>query len=288
MYLVDRWGGTTPDEIRAQGADGVLCYLSPTDGQPGSKDATPDQVKAYRDAGLIVGLNWESTGTTPLGGYQAGVADATQALALARERGYPTGCAIYFSCDWDVQQAQLAAIFDYFDGARSVLDPAGYLTGIYGGYSPVDTTVGGGHAHSGWQTEAWSSGMVSHHACLLQDTFGGSYDHDEMLTADPPLWGVHQPHNQPPEETPVQRVKFTTGPCAADGHCYSTGALNFPKGTNHVIGVFAFAGRHDKPPAAVKVGICYGDNPSEFYVRVDGGEKGTVYTGYATCAQTPD
>src|SRR5579875_3114511 len=203
MYLVDTWGGKTPADIRAQGADGVMCYISPTDGQPGSKDATPAEVHAYRSDGLWVGLNWESTGTTFTGGYAAGVADAQAALLLIEARGYPKGCAVYFSLDTYVSDGQLGAAQAYADGIRSVLAPAGWLTGVYGSYYVMESVVGGGHADSGWQTIAWSNRLLSAHACLYLDAVGNLYDQDAVEAPYPPLWGAPTSPT-PPDEDNVQ------------------------------------------------------------------------------------
>lgn len=185
----DCWGGKSPIELIDHGYKGVSCYISPTDGQPSSKDATPAQVAAYRAAGLDVVLNWESTGTSPLGGYNVGVAEAHTALQMAEARGYPAGMVIVFSADFEVTAAQIGAVCAYLDGTKAGL--AGrYATGIYGDAWVLDETVGGGHASFGWQTSSWSFGRISSHANFLQYAYGQEFDSNTLLVPTASLWGI--------------------------------------------------------------------------------------------------
>lgn len=95
-------------------------------------------------------------------GYAAGVEDAKTSLAEMRYLGVPKGRPCYFSDDTGSTPA--SAVVAYLRGAASVMTPAGYETGVYGGLNTITTAYNAGFRWL-WQTYAWSTrnGLVVWH-----------------------------------------------------------------------------------------------------------------------------
>jgi hypothetical protein len=124
-----------------------------------------------------------------------GVSDANFAFKLAKEVGQPEQTAIYFTCDFDAQAADLPAILDYFKGVKATLKS--YKVGVYGNYNAVKAVHDAGLADYFWQTYAWSAGLHNTFLHIMQyrnDTtlpginFG--VDYDNMEKSEVGAWGV--------------------------------------------------------------------------------------------------
>jgi hypothetical protein len=184
MFLADFYSDQmSAAALIANGYQGASCYLSHEAG----KTALPSQVASYRAAQLVVSLNFEDTATNALGGYNQGVADCEFAVGLARNLGYPPGCVIFFSVDFPDVASQWAAVTAYFAGVSSAIGE--YMVGCYGGLATIDLIVGGGHAHAGWQTAAWSGSTLSKYAALSQCEFGQVFDGDRV-EYPVAIWGI--------------------------------------------------------------------------------------------------
>lgn len=155
------WGRPGGAALAAAGYDFAMRYLS----RDRSKNLDPAELADLRAHGLRVGLVWETTANRAASGYAAGADDARTALAQADALGL-TGHLIYAAVDYDVQEAGLPAVRDYFRGWNTVL-PA-WRTGVYGGIRVVYDIVGQGLAVHGWQTTAWSGGRWSDHTDIRQ------------------------------------------------------------------------------------------------------------------------
>lgn len=136
---------------------GFVCrYLSSGgSGLPG-KQLLPWEADDYRNHGVDIVANWETTADRMKYGWGAGVADATMALAQVVACGGPSNRPIYFSADWDATESDQGPIDDYLRGAASVIGVE--QVGIYGGYWPVKRALDNGTALWAWQTGAWSGG----------------------------------------------------------------------------------------------------------------------------------
>lgn len=175
------WDRPPIADIKATSAIGVLRYLS-TDP---TKNWTPQMVRDYLAAGLLLGEVWETSAGRALQGYQAGVDDAHAAAAQRAADGLPTGMPVYFAVDTDTSWA---AVSLYFDGAASVLSKD--LVGVYGGIRVIDGAYAAGFRLL-WQTLAWSAGQVSPHVTLYQDgrtALGGQADINQVMAPD---WGQY-------------------------------------------------------------------------------------------------
>jgi hypothetical protein len=205
LFLCDFYSAdTSVATIRANGYQGCSCYLSH---QPG-KNSTWDEIQAFRADGLIVAFNFEDGGAQALNGYDQGVQDGEFATAEAAALGYPAGCVIFFSVDFDMTD-QAAAVCAYFDGIRTVIGQ--YKPGVYGGIATLDAVCGGGHADAGWQSMAWSGGALSKYAAMYQDEFGQTFDQDRV-EYEVPLWGLDQDGKPSVSGTPGKTSTKPTTP----------------------------------------------------------------------------
>ncbi len=194
-------------DIKAAGYGFACRYLS--DGGPGlpGKQLLASEVADLTANGIGIVFNWETTGTTAKGGFNAGVADAQAALrSVIAAVGSDPGKPIYFSLDWDATPDDQTAINAYFQGVASVIGLE--RTGIYGGYWPVSRALDAGLVKWAWQCQAWSGSNQDPRINILQNnnagyaTVGGvQCDIDIALTDDFGQYtGVAAP--PPPPVTP--------------------------------------------------------------------------------------
>lgn len=185
-------------DIKAAGYSFVCRYLSDGgSGLPG-KLLVPSEVADLQANGIDIVSNWETTGTTALGGYSAGVSDAQAAWQMHTSLGGPTSRPIYFSLDWDEAPDQDAAVFAYFQGVASVIGLQN--TGVYGGYWICKRLLDAGLVTYAWQTQAWSGGNQDPRINILQNNNAGyanidgvQCDIDNALTDDYGQWSYQQP-----------------------------------------------------------------------------------------------
>lgn len=175
------WDTPTVAQILATGAHWVARYFSPDP----SKNLTAAEVPQYTAAGLAIVVVWESTGTTALNGFAAGVADAQAAQQQCVSVGLPSDMPIYFAVDTDTSWPSVAA---YFQGVISVIGVA--RTGVYGGVQVIEGAHAAGIPFL-WQTVAWSGGVWAPYASIRQPggtTLSGGADYD---TAEVPDFGQY-------------------------------------------------------------------------------------------------
>lgn len=193
--------------IKAAGYAGAMRYLS-TDP---SKNLTPAERDALLNAGLSIGLVWETYATRAGAGAAAGAADAKAAEAQAKALGLPAGLPIFYAVDFG---ANPAAVKPYFLGVKSA---AARPVGIYGSISVVDTALTGGWATYGWQTVAWSAGKVSTIAHLYQ-RLKATVAHpipgtDENIVLRPfPMWTKAAPVPPKPPVPPAPKPPVPPAP----------------------------------------------------------------------------
>lgn len=87
--------------------------------------------------------------------YAGGYSDAATAYGEARGVGQPAGSAIYFAVDFHAQDADLAAVADYFRGVNAGLAAAAggsapYAVGVYGSGPVCDAVRRAGLARYSW------------------------------------------------------------------------------------------------------------------------------------------
>ena len=145
------------------GYDFAIGYVS---NNP-AKNLTAGQVAAYRDAGIHVGLVWETTEGRALEGRAAGAEDGRAAENQADILDYPDGAVIFFAVDTNTTTADYPAIKAY---AQAFNQATRRPVGIFGEADVLDHFVRGGRStvQYGWQTSAWSHGRVSERADLYK------------------------------------------------------------------------------------------------------------------------
>lgn len=179
--FADFYGAQSPQLVKDYGFDGVSRYLSHQQG----KCATPQEIAGYRNANLMVALNFEDGATNWMNGRSQGNADGSFAASLAREIGYPTNCAIIFSIDYDANLYQFGQIFQYLEGASGY----GYPIGVYGSYNVVQACMEANVVEVGWQTAAWSGGYLYSGATMYQHIFGQLFDSSAVVRPFTQSWG---------------------------------------------------------------------------------------------------
>ncbi len=145
------------------GYDFAIGYVSPNP----AKNIGADLMAAYRDAGIGVGLVWESTAGRALEGRAAGQQDGQAAEAQADALGYPARAVLFFAVDKDTTRADRPAIREY---AEAFNEATRRPVGIFGEADVIDhfVTPGKPPVQYGWQTLAWSKGRVSEKADLFK------------------------------------------------------------------------------------------------------------------------
>lgn len=156
-------GPIDPAALKAAGATTVMRYVS----TPGnSKNITAAEYKALTDAGITVGLVYETTAGWMLGGYSAGLAAARSARSQATAIGYEPSKRIWYADDFADTAAQIPIVLDALHGCSDG-DGSKLLVALYADYDAIEASVVAGYA-APWQTDAWSSGRRSPHAVLYQ------------------------------------------------------------------------------------------------------------------------
>jgi Domain of unknown function (DUF1906)/Cutinase len=190
-YAGGRPGGRP---IRDAGYGFVVRYLSDGGASLPGKLLTPDEANDLRANGIQIVSNWETTASWMLGGYQAGVEAARQALEQVLRCGGRRDRPIYFSADWDAAPAEQAAIDDCLRGCASVIGAEN--VGVYAGRHVVRRCLDNGTAKWAWQTYAWSGGVWEPRANIRQrndlghaNVNGVQCDINEAVTADYGQWG---------------------------------------------------------------------------------------------------
>lgn len=195
------WTKPAAASIKAAGDAFAIGYLSPDV----SKNLTPAFVADLHGQGLAVGAVWESSAARATQGSGAGQVDGRDATQQAATLGIPPSVPIYFAVDGDYTPGQ---VLDYFRGVGST---CAHPVGGYGSLRIVDGLLLAGLIVVGWQTSAWSGGVVSTRAHLYQRQKptrlvagmpADSYDEDVLLASDLAGAGLWLPEPAAPP-TPV-------------------------------------------------------------------------------------
>lgn len=199
--------------VKAAGYSAVWRYLD--GGAVPGKSLSAAEAEALHEAGLGIGLVWETTGQRALGGGPAGSADGAAAGKQARAIGVAPGSPVLCNVgDFAASAAQIGAIHAYYYGFRVALgdyQPGGYATGYI-----IDQLVAGGAIGLWWQNAMDDGGLagsvVSPHASVYQRTGhthtiagfpDGAWDEDAYgLGPDRPHWWM--PGAPPPPPPPAE------------------------------------------------------------------------------------
>ena len=144
-------------QVAAAGYKFVMRYLS----YEPDKNITPAELADLHANGLYVGFVWETNGTSILGGSGVGAVEGAAARAILTECGVPPEVPIFVAMDEDDRSVVgwQGEIANYLGGfARA----SGHMAIPYGSNRVID------FFQSGWQTEAWSGGVISRFAAIYQ------------------------------------------------------------------------------------------------------------------------
>jgi hypothetical protein len=192
-----------------QGYDFALRYYS----HNAAKNLSLGEARALSEAGLRIGVVWETSGTRANFFNRAqGLADGAAAFLMAKEViRQPYGSAIYFAVDYDATQADIdGVISNYFTGVHAALyvgaeGQPSYRVGVYGSGLCCASLVERGMASLSWLSQ--STGFAGSKQYAAQRR----YDLIQMLPARIPgadgvLLDVDPDASHPDREAGLFRV----------------------------------------------------------------------------------
>jgi len=145
--------------IAAAGYSAVFLYYFVHSAFKSLLDA--DVAKALSAAGLTVGSVFENGSPTVIDYFTVEQAntDAHAAFALAQAAGQPTGSAVYFTTDCDIDDDQVPTIVAYYTEVHRVFgvlagDGDKYLVGAYGPGVIFQPLIDAGVIHFTWLSES--------------------------------------------------------------------------------------------------------------------------------------
>lgn len=152
-----------PGALERAGYTFVIGYVS---ADP-SKDLSGAQLAAYLSAGLKVALVFETTADRALSGASGGKNDGAIAESAANSRGYPLNAPIFYAIDFPAGPSDMPTLAAY-GGAFNLATRR--PVGPYGDFAAIEALVTPGAQPNqvGWQTAAWSNGLLSQKANVYQ------------------------------------------------------------------------------------------------------------------------
>lgn len=175
------------NELKAAGKDFVGRYAV-TDKSPGGRGITAAEYQVMRAAGIEVFVYWEAQTSWMLGGWDAGVRAARDAVKNLQAAGMPTTMPVYYSHDIEPDPSHYAAVDECLRGAASVVQIQS--VGLYGGWGVIDHVSRTKTAPWLCQTYAWSGGRLHPDAHLHQYNNYGNY----IAGTDVDLVAALKPH----------------------------------------------------------------------------------------------
>jgi hypothetical protein len=155
MIVIDCVSSPPLDAMRVAGVSGVSRYLSLPQADTAWKRITLTEYVNLRGAGFDVLLNWEYAADDWLGGATAGQLHAAYAVQQARALGYPAGCAIPGSADFNMTHDQWNGPgWQYARAYSQGIRAGGYRAGVYGPWDVLEWC-----ATTGWFDMYWQAGM---------------------------------------------------------------------------------------------------------------------------------
>lgn len=144
--------------LRAAGVTAVSRYIAPQDW----KVITPAEYARYGPAGMEVVLNWES-GAQDLRSLTVSQTRvyAAEAVRQAHACGYPRGCWIYNSADWNVMPQDWPTVSANLRAIRPIYAAVGYGLGLYAPWDALTWAQRDRLVDGYWQagmSTSWSGG----------------------------------------------------------------------------------------------------------------------------------
>jgi hypothetical protein len=158
VVVIDCITSPPVDAMRAAGVTGLSRYLSWADDRDTlHKVIHQQEFDSLHAARFDILLNWEYAATDWLGGAAAGQAHGTEAVRQARALGYPAGCAIAGSADFDMTLTQWnGAGRAYAQAYSAAVRAGGYRAGVYGSWDVLTWC-----RDTGWFGMYWQAGLAT-------------------------------------------------------------------------------------------------------------------------------
>lgn len=200
-----------PAALKAAGVSDVCRYLSwphywngRTHTEVNPKIIQRQEYDELANSGVGVTLNWEYAAVDWMTGGTGAQTHAAEAVRQAEELGYPHGCAIIGSADWDMSHAQwLSSARAYAITWRDRISQAGYRPGVYGPWDVLSWCRDEVGIDVFWQagmSTAWSGGRNrnpwpgAHIRQRGHKQVGGvDTDYNDILIPD---WGQYRKQQQ--------------------------------------------------------------------------------------------
>lgn len=209
------WTKPDPTALKNAGYSFVLGYISnnPT------KDLSGAQIAAYAKAGLRVALVFETTADRVLSGSAGGRSDGIAANAAANSRGYAHNAPVFYAVDFPITPSEYAVV-DAYGSAFNMANSR--IVGPYADFAYIEHSVTPGKQPNqvGWQTAAWSNGLLSQKAAIYQRSVhhhplvvpADQFDEDVICKTITLHGGALSPGGNAPKPTPpkpLQPIHYT-------------------------------------------------------------------------------
>lgn len=208
------WNRPTPAQLVAAGKQFIVGYVS----HDPAKNLSAADCAAYLDAGVAVGLVWETMANRALDGGPAGSTDGAEARRQARALGFPDEKPICFAVDFEPTTMQLGGPVRSY--GLSFRHEAGKC-GVYGGLATVKFFADYELADVFWQTYAWSHGQWDTRAQVRQYRNGyqlAGHDTDlDRATDLSPFWTKENMMTAPTAADVEHAVWHTAGSSGTPG-----------------------------------------------------------------------
>lgn len=200
----------TIPSLKAAHVVAVSRYLAPDrNGQRNPKCISPSELALYLGNGIRVCFNWESTGHTWRGGYNAGLTEGQEARLQMRRLGLPDSVIVTHSIDEPVAYSEVPKAFAWMDGVDHG-HHTGEHQGCYATFPVLDALHRGGYTYL-WQTNArkWTGNnldypyatMYQHGQSGVSGIPAGTYDWNSVRVGVTDF-GQYPPPSKPPPPPP--------------------------------------------------------------------------------------
>jgi len=155
MFIFDEsWTKTDPKLLVAAGYTGGFVYCSY---DRTGKNGTPEYIKVCHDAGLHMGLVWESFGQAAQGGAGVGGTEARDFIAQARALG-AIGGTLWMAVEDPTKEppANWPGPEAYSAAAYPMIHAAGFMLGEYGSEALINDLHTKGLTDRKWFVGGWS------------------------------------------------------------------------------------------------------------------------------------
>lgn len=155
--------GMDYSRFRSQGYRFAIRYVVPS---IVGKMVTRAEIDVAHNAGVDIAFVYETSGASWNGGYEAGLTDGKAAREALLSLHAPATVGCFHAVDTPTSLANASMLTAWMRGLQLAMSPFRY--GVYGDDQVVELAYKAFPEALRWQTKAWSGGVVSQHADLIQ------------------------------------------------------------------------------------------------------------------------